>query len=112
MKFVYCARCKELRIKPWYSITPRCLGCNGEVTVIQVPNSWMTYVSYVLYVVVPAFVVLYVTSDTLIWIYSAVVLLVVMMIVQYMDVVRGEKYAKSKIRVTAADSGRFKSRWG
>jgi hypothetical protein len=113
MKFLYCAKCKELRIKPWYSITPRCLGCIGDATVIQVPNSWMTYVSYVLYIVIPALVVLYVTSSTLTWIYLAVVLLVVMMILQYMDVVRGEKYARSKIRVTAADSGRFKTRgWG
>jgi len=110
MKFIYCANCKELRVKPWYSIQPRCVGCTGYATVIPIPNSWMTYVSWTLYVIVPALVVLYITSDTLIWIYLAVAFLVVMMIIQYMDVVRGEKYARSKIRVTASDSGRFKTR--
>lgn len=113
MKFLYCSKCKELRVKPWYSFTDRCIGCLGNTTVIKVPNSWMTYVSYVLYVVIPVLVVFYVTTETVTWIYAAVFLLVVMMILQYMDVARGEKYARSKIRVTSADSGRFRSRgWG
>jgi hypothetical protein len=110
MKFLYCATCKELRIKAWYAISDRCVGCLGEATVIKVPNSWMTYLSYALYVVIPALVVLYVTSKTMFWIYAAVALLVVMMVVQYADVVRGEKFARSKIRITASDSGRFKTR--
>ncbi len=110
MKFLYCAKCKQLRIKPWYSVRNRCVGCVGDATVIDVPNSWMTYISYVLYIAVPALVLVYVTSKATVWIYLAVALLVVMMILQYVDVGRGQKYARSKIRVTTADSGRFKSR--
>lgn len=110
MKFLYCPSCKQLRVKPWYSIRDRCGGCMGDATVIQVPNSWMTYVSYALYVAVPALVVVYLTSGAVLWMYGAVALLVVMMILQYLDVVRGEKYARSKIRVTASDSSSFKTR--
>jgi len=110
MKFLYCPKCKQLRVKPWYSMRNRCLGCFEEATVIKVPNSWMTYVSYALYVTVPALVVLYVTSKTSFWIYAAIALLVVMIVLQYLDVVRGEKYARSKIRVTATDSSRFRAR--
>lgn len=113
MKFLYCPKCKQLRVKPWYSFRSRCLGCFGDVVVIKIPNSWMTYVSYALYCVIPVLVVLYVTSKTKIWIYGAVVLLVIMMIIQYFEVVRGEKYARSKIRMTEADSKTFRTRgWG
>ena len=108
MKFLYCPKCKELRVKPWYAIRNKCPGCCSDATVIVVPNSWMTYTSYFLYVLVPILVVIYVTSKATIWIYAAVALLVVMIILQYMDIIRGEKFAKAKIRVTASDSTRFR----
>jgi hypothetical protein len=104
MKFLYCPKCKQLHVKPWYSIRDRCLGCLGDAVVIKVPNSWMTYVSYALYAVIPALVAVYATSKATIWIYAAVVLLAIMVVLQYMDVVRGEKFARSKIRVTASDA--------
>lgn len=110
MKYLYCPRCKQLRVKPWYAIRDRCLGCIGDAVVIRVPNSWMTYTTYMLYVVVPALVVLYVTSDIAVWIYAAIVLLGAMMILQYKDMRRGERYARSKIRVTTSDSEAFRKR--
>ncbi len=110
MKFLYCPKCKQLRVKPWYSIRDRCLGCMGDAVVISVPNSWMTYVSYVLYVTIPVLVVMYVTSNVTTWIVASVILLIAMMIIQYKDMVRGERFARSKIRVTASDSEAFKAR--
>ncbi len=110
MKFLYCPQCKRLRVKPWFSFRNRCEGCMGEARVIDIPNSWMTYTSYILYVVIPVLVVFYVTQKTQIWIYAAVVLLVVMMILTYMDILRGEKFAKAKIKVTASDADRFRTR--
>ncbi len=110
MKFLYCPQCKQLHVKPWYSIRNRCIGCMGDARVIEVPNSWMTYTAYVLYVVIPVLVVLYVTSHVMIWIYGAVVLLVVMIALAYRDIVRGERIAKARIKVTEADSSRFRSR--
>lgn len=110
MKFLYCPQCKSLRVKPWYSFRDRCIGCTGDARVIEVPNSWMTYASYILYVMIPALVVLYVTSKSVLWMYGAVALLVVMIVLTYMDIVRGEKYAKARIRVTESDSSRFRTR--
>ena len=110
MKYLYCPKCKELRVKPWYSIRNRCFGCYGEATVIVVPNSWMTYVSYVLYVVVPLLVVVYVSTHVVEWIYAAIALLIVMIVLQYLDIVRGEKFAKAKIRVTVSDTSKLRGR--
>jgi len=110
MKYLYCPKCKELRVKPWYSIRNRCFGCYGEATVIVVPNSWMTYASYVLYVLVPLLVVIYVSTHATIWIYGAVALLIVMIILQYLDVVRGEKVAKARVRVTISDTSKMRGR--
>ncbi len=108
MKFLYCPRCKELRVKPWYSFRDRCLGCYGEATVIIVPNSWMTYATYFLYVFVPAMVVLYLTSKATFWIYVAIALLIVMVILQLLDLIRGEKIARGRIKFTASDSSRLR----
>jgi len=110
MKFLYCPKCKQLRVKPWYSLGNRCLGCFGEAIVIKVPNGWMTYLSYILYVVVPGMVVGYLTTKETVWIYAAVVLLSAMLVLQYLDLLRGEKFAKSRVRVTAADSSQFRRR--
>lgn len=110
MKFLYCPKCKELRVKPWYSIRNRCQICFGDATVIKVPPNWMTYVTYVLYVVVPALVAVYVYGHRKDFIYYAVVGLVALMVVAYADIVRGEEYARSKIKVSGSDAARFRKR--
>ncbi len=104
MKYLYCPNCKELRIKPWYSFRNRCLGCFGDATVIDVPNSWMTYATYVLYVLVPLLVVFYLTLKDTVWIFGAIALLVVMVVLQLADMMRGEKIARARIKFTVADS--------
>ena len=113
MKFLYCPKCKELRVKPWYSFRNRCLRCYGEAVVMNIPNSWMTYVSYILYVVVPLLVVIYVSTDATMWIVGAVALLIVMAVSQYLDILRGEKIAKARIKVTVSDTSKLRGRnWG
>lgn len=107
MKFLYCPSCKQLHVKPWFAIRDRCQGCMGEATVIKIPSNWMTYLSYVLYVMIPALIAVYVTEHGKVFLYLAVALLLVMMVVAFADISRGEKYAKQRIRTTSADSGLF-----
>jgi peptidoglycan/LPS O-acetylase OafA/YrhL len=110
VKYLYCPKCKELRVKAWYQFNERCSRCNSDATVIPIPNSWMTYVTYVFYVLVPALVALHLTydDDRLIWL--AVVALAVLFVVAFADLSRGSKYAKSKIKVTNSDAGDFRRR--
>ncbi len=110
MKFLYCPNCKELRVKPWYAIRNRCQICFGDATVIQIPPNWMTYATYVLYVLVPAFIGVYVYGHIQDFLYFGIAGLAALMIVSYIDISRGEEYARSKIKVAGSDSGDFKKR--
>lgn len=110
MKYLYCPRCKQLHVKPWFAIRDRCQNCFGEATAIQVPSNWMTYTSYVLYVLIPALIVVYLTEHVKVYLYLAVSLLLVMMVVSFMDIGRGKKYAKERIRVANTDVDVFRRR--
>lgn len=70
----------------------------------------MTYSSYVLYITIPALILIYITDHVKLYLYAALALLVVMMVIAYADIVRSEGYAKERIRLTSGDSGIFSKR--
>jgi hypothetical protein len=70
----------------------------------------MTYLSYVLYVVVPALIGANQITDSAKYLQLAIVGLVVMLIVSYADIVRGEKFAKAKIKVTGSNLDQFRKK--
>ena len=110
MKYLYCPRCKQLHVKPWFAIRNRCQNCFGEATAIHIPANWMTYITYALYVAIPAIVVIYYIDKVKIYLYLAVILLIIMMAVSYMDIGRGRKYAEERIKITNTDVDAFKKR--
>ncbi|MGQ9588038.1 MAG: hypothetical protein ACUVT7_06640 [Thermoplasmata archaeon] len=110
MKFLYCPSCKELRVKGWYSVRNRCARCLKDARAINIPSSWLTYLSYVLFVAIPVLVGIHVLTDSPGFLYMSAVGLVIMMIVSYLDVIRGEKIAKAKIKITSSDLDEFRRR--
>ncbi len=110
VKFLYCPRCKELRVKSWYQVRNVCSRCFSNAAAINVPRNWMTYLSYILYIVIPALIVVNQITSSATYLQLAIVLLVVMLIVAYADIVRGEKYAKTKIKVADSDLDQFRKK--
>lgn len=110
MKYLYCPRCKQLHVKPWFAIRNKCQNCFGDATVIPIPANWITYTSYAFYIFVPALILFYVTEHAKTYLYLAIAGLVAMMIVAYVDLVRGEKYAKTKIKIANTDAQTFRRR--
>lgn len=110
MKYLYCPRCKELRVKAWYQIKDKCQICFSDARSIKIPNTWMTYLLYALYVVTPSLVLVSVYIDDRSYLYAAVVLLVFMFIVSWLEIGRGLIYAKTKIKVASANVADFRKR--
>ncbi len=110
MKYLYCPRCKQLHVKAWFAIRDRCPVCFEDATVIEVPRNWMTYGAYILYVTVPALILVYVSNHVKLYLYAALALLAVMMVLAYAEIVRGEKYAREHVRLTVDDSSIFSKR--
>ncbi len=110
MKYLYCPRCKQLHVKPWFAIRNRCQNCFSEAAAIPIPANWMTYLSYILYALIPALIAIDFTYHDRNYLYLAVALLFVMMAVSFVDIGRGEKYAKERIKVTDTDVDAFKRR--
>ena len=110
MKYLYCPKCKELRVKSWYQINNKCQLCFSDATAIKIPNTWMTFTLYVLYVITPAMVGLYVYSDVKSYLYIAVVLLIIMFVISWMEISRGLAYARTKVKITAGDLNNFRKR--
>lgn len=103
MKYLYCPKCKELRVKPWYSMTDRCSRCLGPVKAIDIPRGPLTYIVYVLAAVAMTLAYLYTRQEEQLYLYFAVVFTVAMGVAQFKELVRGEKYARAKIKVTKSD---------
>lgn len=103
MKFAYCPKCKDLMVKPWYSRREHCPRCRGPTKMIDVPNTYLTYVLYALMAVIIALVYVNTTSDQPLFLYVAVALLAVLMAIQFAEISRGAKHAKSRIRATSSD---------
>jgi hypothetical protein len=113
VKFTYCPKCKELRTKPWYAYKDRCARCAGDVAVIPIPPSPLTYVVYALVVI--CFVLVYFgnSEDNQILLYGAVIGVVAAMVIQFFELARGEKYARAKIKPTKSDVDLLKAKgWG
>jgi uncharacterized protein (DUF983 family) len=110
VKYLYCPRCKELRIKSWYQVKDKCQICFSDATPIKIPNSPLTYALYALYVITPALVLLSVYEDAKIFLYVAIVLLVFMFVIQWIEVSRGQAFARTKIKITSAHQKDFKKR--
>ena len=110
VKYLYCPQCKELRVKSWYQVRNVCSRCFSVATAIKIPRNWMTYASYVLYVVVPALIGANQITGSSMYLKLAIVGLVVMLIVSYADIVRGEKFARTKIKVAGSNLDQFRKK--
>lgn len=103
MKFTYCPKCKELRTKPWYAYRNRCARCSGDLAVIPIPAGPITYAVYALVAI--CFVLVYIGNrdDDQLLVYSAVAGVIAAMVLQFFELVRGEKYARAKVKPTKSD---------
>lgn len=110
VKYLYCPKCKELRVKPWYSIRDRCARCYGDVRVIKIPPSVFTYTVYVTTVVALVLLYMYTRNDEDTYFYVAIVVAAVMVVAQIKENLRGEKYAKARIKVTQSDTKAMKDK--
>lgn len=97
-------------MKSWYQIRDKCQLCLGDATAIPIPNTWMTFFLYALYVATPGLIAVYLYNDDKSYLYGAVVLLVVMFVVSWLEVSRGLAYARAKVKITSADVKDFKKR--
>lgn len=97
-------------MKAWYERRNRCSRCYGDATAIRIPNSRLTYLVYVLYVIVPALVAVYLTTDVRPYIWLSLGGVILMMVVSYADMSRGAAYAKKRIKVTDGDLQGFRKR--
>lgn len=110
MKFLYCPRCKDLHVKNWYAISDKCSRCFGNATAIKIPNNWLMYFLYFMYVLTPGLVLVYLAEHDKTYLYASVVALAIMMIVSYVALVRGEEYAKTKVRVGSSNVDMFRKK--
>jgi len=110
VKFLYCAKCKDVRVKAWYQLQPRCPRCMGGATLIVVKNSWLTFVTYALYAVIIGLVAVSLRSDDRSYLYWAIGGLVVAVVAAYVDMVRGEKLARKRVKITDSDTSSFRRR--
>jgi len=97
-------------LKAWYERRNRCSRCFGDATAISVPNSWLTYVIYGLYVIAPALAAVYLTTDVRPYIWLSLGGVIIMIVVSFVDVSRGAAYAKKRIKVTDGDLQGFRKR--
>lgn len=110
VNYLYCPKCKELRVKAWYERRNRCSRCRGDAKAIRIPNSWLTYVTYVFYVIVPALVAVYLITHIGLYVWLSLGGVVLMMVVSFADVSRGAAYAKNRIKITDGDLHEFRKR--
>ena len=110
VKFLYCPRCKSLRVKAWYAIRDRCEMCFSDAVVIKIPFTWYLGMLYVLYIASPGCVLVYVYTDEILYLYSGIVLLAAMIFVSLYAISKGEEYAKGRIKMTIGDTAEFRKR--
>jgi len=110
VKYLYCPKCKDLRVKSWYAIRDRCPMCFGPAAAIKVPNTWTTYLLYTTYVVTPALIIVYMWRDDRDFLYAALVGLAIMIVLSWLEIGRGMAYAKTKVKITSGDLGQFRER--
>lgn len=110
MKFVYCPKCKEMRVKPWYAIRPWCSRCRQDAKEIRVPRTVLSYVLILLIGEVFTTIFLYTRTDDSLLLYAGVAGLVATLIVQGVDMSRGERVARARIKATKSDAQSFRKK--
>jgi phage FluMu protein Com len=110
VKFLYCTKCKDVRVKAWYQLRPRCPRCLRDATPIVVKNSPLTYLTYALYFIVLGLVAYSLRTDDKVFLYYAIVGLVVAVIAAYADLIRGEKLARKRVKIADSDTSTFRRR--
>jgi phage FluMu protein Com len=110
VKFLYCAKCKDVRVKAWYQMRPRCPRCMRDATMIVVKNSPLTYLTYALYFIVLGLVAYSLRTDDKTFLYYAIVGLAVAVIAAYVDMARGEKLARKRVKIADSDTATFRRR--
>lgn len=88
----------------------RCARCYGNLSVIPIPPSVFTYVVYVTMAVAFVLLYMYTRNDDDLYLYIAIVFAVVMAGAQVVDLSRGEKYARAKIKMTQSDTKAMKDK--
>jgi prepilin signal peptidase PulO-like enzyme (type II secretory pathway) len=112
VKFLYCPKCKELRPKAWFSISNTCMSCRGPARVILIRATTLTYVKYALWVAVMALIAVHLKLEDRFYLWVAVACLLAAMVLAYIDLLRGERKARARIRMTSGDLETFrKLRW-
>jgi len=110
VKFVYCPKCKELRVRPWYSLRAWCSRCRESGREIPVPRTVYTYVLYALIFGTFALVYMYTDSDQMIFLLGGIVGLVGAFVIQAFEISRGERFARAKIKATKSDVPGFQKK--
>lgn len=110
MKFAYCPKCKELRVKPWYAMRTICSRCRDDAREITVKRTWLSYLLYSMMGAILVLVYSYTRTDISILLYGAIAVLVGAFVVQALELSRGERVARSRIKATKSDVDGFKER--
>lgn len=110
MKFAYCPKCKELRVKPWYSLHATCSRCRDAAKEIVVKRTWLTYTLYGIMVAITAAVYQYTRSGNSLLLYAGIAGLVAAFIVQALELSRGERVARARIKATKSDAKGFEAK--
>lgn len=110
VKFVYCHKCKELRVKPWYSMRARCARCRYDAREISIPRTVLSYVMYAFVLAVFVTIFLYTRTDSSIYLYGGIAGLIGCFIVQALEITRGERIARSRIKATKSDAPAFRKK--
>lgn len=110
VKFVYCPKCKELRIKPWYSIRAWCSRCRQDAKEIRVPRTLLSYILILLIGTVFVTIYMYTRTDDSMLLYVGIAGLIATLIVQAVDMSRGEQVARARIKATRSDAKSFRKK--
>jgi uncharacterized protein (DUF983 family) len=110
VKFVYCPRCKELRVKPWYAIRAWCSRCRQDAKEIRVPRTFLSYLLIILIGSVFVLIFMYTRTDESILLYGGIGGLIATLVVQAIEISRGERFARARIKATKSDAKGFKKK--
>lgn len=110
VKYLYCPKCKNLRVKSWLDFRYRCEMCFGDAVAIDIPYNWAVVVMYSLYVASPACAIIYATGGDIMWLYMAAALFGLLVVVALIAFAKGERYARAKIKITNSDVQDFRKK--
>lgn len=108
MKFLYCPQCKEVRVKPWYSIRGGCSRCRGYAKEIPIANTLMTYLIYACVASIFIMVYAYTSGGSSLLLYGSIAALIATFILQDRELARGRRIVMATIRPTKSDAKHFR----